>query len=112
MGCGSYQGFVARFCAGQSNMQLGLVNTFTRNFTKQLITDGNYWNIRTVTHPQTARPDGQEQWIVPPHLPRTLPNGTRVPGPNWPNVVDPSVWAMAGAKIPMSPRGRPDIVEY
>lgn len=41
---------------------------------------------------------------MPPHLPATWPNGTAKAGPTWPNVVNPSVWSMAGAKIPMVPR--------
>ena len=85
-------------------MQLGLVNTFTRNFSKAAITDGDYHNIRMLTHPQTSRKDGQEQWIVPPHLPAMAPNGTLLPGPEWPNVADSSVWAMADARVPMTSR--------
>lgn len=92
----------------QSNMQLGMENTFTRNFSKQSIEAGDYHNIRMVVHPQTARPDGQEMWIVPPLLPPPPPAPGQLPPPEWPNVKSSAYWSMANAKIPSIPRGSHD----
>jgi hypothetical protein len=89
-------------------------NTFTRNFSKQSIDAGDYHHIRMVVHPQTAKPDGEELWVVPPLLPPPPPSPGQLPPPAWPNVRSSAYWSMANAKIPSIPRGSHDLsdVQY
>lgn len=51
------------FCSGQSNMQLSILHTFDRNYSKHMIANGYYRNIRFFNYPNIATKDGDEEYV-------------------------------------------------
>lgn len=69
-----------RFCAGQSNMELGMSHALSRNRTFKAVDErGMYSNVRIYQHGKLKALDGNEQFVTPPPVPVPPPKDGTAP---------------------------------